>query len=113
MASKDPREEAARELRRDFRERLAFLYARLQLAPPYHTVELAVALLAAKVKAGPAEESRRLLEDPSRRWTLYRESFVEAGLNQKHRGIIAGLIRSGRTGDVPHEYETLLDTYLS
>ncbi len=105
------REDITQELRKDFRECLEFFYAQLQLAPPYDSVEKAVGALVAQLKALPAEECQALAVDPNRRWGLYREAFVTTGLNRKHRGIIAGLIRSGRAAGLPRKYHLLLDTY--
>lgn len=105
------RDDVTDELRKDFRERLELFYAQLQLAPPYDSVEKAVGVLVVRLKAMPAEDRRALAADPSRRWAIYREAFIASGLNRKHRGIIAGLIRSGRAAGLPREYGAFLDTY--
>ena len=99
------------ELRKDFREALEIFYTQLQLAPPYDSVEKAVAALVIRLKSLPAEDCQALALDPTRRWSLYREAFVTSGLHRKHRGIIAGLIRSGRGAGLPREYQVLLETY--
>jgi hypothetical protein len=99
-------------LRDEFRHHLEIFYATLRLAPPYHSVEKAVAHLTTSLKAMTPEERAKLAADPSLRWAQYRAAFVESGLNQKHRGIIAGLIRSGRV-DLPAEYKPLLDAFPS
>ncbi|MGH7205614.1 MAG: hypothetical protein ACREI2_05335 [Nitrospiraceae bacterium] len=105
--------DAIQVLRDDFRSRLEVFYARLKLAPPYHSVEKAIVHLTAALKALTPEERQRIATDPSRQWALYRQAFVESGLNQKHRGIIAGLIRSRQTGDLTSEYEHFLDAFRS
>jgi hypothetical protein len=102
-----------RALRDEFRRHLDIFYATLKLAPPYHSVEQAIAHLTAALKAMTPEERAKLAADPSLRWTQYRAAFVESGLSQKHRGIIAGLIRSGQAGDLPSEYKPLLDAFPS
>lgn len=107
----DARDEVTQQLRKDFRERLEFFYAQLQLAPPYDSVEQAVGALVRRLKAMPIEDCQARAADPGRRWALYREAFVASGLNRKHRGIIAGLIRSGRVAGLPAEYQAFLDTY--
>lgn len=104
-------DDVTQELRRDFRASLEHFYAQLQLAPPYDSVEKAVGTLVRRLKAMPIEDRRTLAADPSRRWALYREAFIASGLGRKHRGIIAGLIRSGRATGLPAEYQAFLDTY--
>lgn len=99
-------------IRNEFRRHLEVFYAKLKLAPPYHSVEKAIAHLTATLKALPPEERAKIAMDPSLQWAQYRAAFVESGLNQKHRGIIAGLVRSGDV-DLPGEYKPLLDSFLS
>jgi hypothetical protein len=98
-------------LRAEFREQLNLFYARLRLAPPYHSVEKAVARLVANVKALPAEAREQLISDGAARWRQFERAFTESGLHQKHRGIIAGLIRSGKTGVLPPEHEGFLKVF--
>ena len=100
-------------LRDEFRHHLESFYASLKLAPPYHTVEKAVAHLTGRLKSMEPAERDRIAGDPGLRWAEYRRAFVEAGLNQKHRGIIAGLIRSSLLIDLPQEYRHFLDTFSS
>jgi hypothetical protein len=108
-ASSDP----VQTLREEFRHHLDIFYARLKLAPPYHSVEKAIAQLTTALKAMTPEERSRLASDPAGRWLAYRQAFAESGLNQKHRGIIAGLAKSGQTGDLPKEYDHFLQSFLS
>jgi len=108
-ASSDP----VQALREEFRHHLEVFYARLKLAPPYHSVEKAIVQLTTVLKAMTPEERARLASDPAGRWDQYRKAFAESGLNQKHRGIIAGLAKSGQTGDLPKEYEHFLQLFLS
>ncbi len=98
-------------LRDDFRHRLEFFYACLKLAPPYHTVEKAITHLTALLNGLSPEEREGIRADPSRQWSLYRRAVVESGLNQKHRGIVAGLIRSKQVADLPTEYAPFLDAF--
>ncbi len=100
-------------LRDDFRRRLEFFYSRLKLAPPYHSVERAITHFAALLQGVSPEECEQISTDPTRLWSLYRRAMVESGLNQKHRGIVAGLIRSKQITDLPQEYEAFLDAFLS
>lgn len=99
-------------LRDEFRRHLQLFYSRLQLAPPYHSVEKALALLTTIVKALPATELQELTAEPPKRWAYYRKAFVESGLSQKHRGIIAGLARDRQALQLPEEFGALLDLYL-
>nr|MBI3614852.1 hypothetical protein [Nitrospirota bacterium] len=99
-------------IRNEFRGHLEQFYAMLKLAPPYHSVEKAIAHLTASLKAMAPEERASLASEPALKWAQYKTAFVESGLNQKHRGIIAGLARSGKTG-LPAEYQAFLDAYLS
>ncbi len=99
-------------LRDEFRHHLEVFYAGLKLAPPYHSVEKAIAHLTSALKALTPEERAKIAEDQTLRWARYRAAFVESGLVLKHRGIIAGLIRSGKVG-LPGEYRPLLDSFLS
>ena len=108
-ASSDP----LQTLREEFRHHLEVFYARLKLAPPYHSVEKAIVQLTAALKAMTPEERARLASDPAGRWLEYRKAFAESGLNQKHRGIIAGLAKSGQTSDLPKEYEHFLQLFIS
>jgi len=109
MKADDPQTQA---LRDEFRRHLDVFYAQLKLAPPYHSVEKAVAHLTTALKGTTPEERARLAADPALRWAQYKTAFVESGLSQKHRGIIAGLARAGRTG-LPSEYQVFLDAFLS
>ena len=108
-ASSDP----IQALREEFRHHLEVFYARLKLAPPYHSVEQAIGQLTAAVKAKTPEEQARLVSDPAGRWTEYRKAFAESGLHQKHRGIIAGLARSRQTLDLAPEYDHFLSLFTS
>jgi len=105
--------DAIQVLRDDFRSRLDVFYGRLKLAPPYHSVEKAIVHLIVALKVLAPEERQRIAADPSRQWALYRQAFVESGLNQKHRGIIAELVRSRQTGDLTSEYDHFLDAFRS
>ena len=100
-------------LAEEFRRHLEIFYARLKLAPPYDSVEKAIKSLKAAVAAMPAEERMRTMADPTLRWILYRQAFLDSGLSLKHRGIILGLIRSNQTAELPVEYAALLETYTS
>ncbi len=101
------------QLRDEFRRHLEAFYAKLKLAPPYHSVEKAVLQLATTLKALPPAERDRIAVDPELRWARYAEAFTAAGLNQKHRGIIVGLARSRQTLDLPREYDRFLDAFMT
>jgi len=108
-ASLDP----VQALREEFRRYLEVFYAGLKLAPPYHSVEKAIAQLTAALKAMAPDERARLVSDSDGRRAQYRKAFVDSGLNLKHRGIIAGLAKSGQTGNLAKEYDHFLQLFLS
>ncbi len=107
------RSAAVQWLRDDFRRHLELFYAKLQLAPPYHSVEKAVGHLTTLLNALSREEQEQIQRDPTRQWALYRVAFVESGLSKKHRGIIAEMVRSRRITDLPSPYGTFLDAFVS
>ncbi|HEY1407300.1 MAG TPA: hypothetical protein VF434_00070 [Promineifilum sp.] len=96
----------------EFRRSLQLFYSRLQLASPYESVEKAIRRFTVSIKALPAEEQQRVLSDPSLRWAHYRQAFIDSGLNQKHRGIIAGLAQRRGTLGLPPEFDNFLDLYV-
>jgi hypothetical protein len=98
-------------LRVEFREHLHTFYSTLKLAAPYDTVEKALGALTAKLNTLSPEELQQVSTDSSLRWTHFRQAFVESGLSAKHRGIIAGLVRSGSALDLPPEFDHLLNLY--
>jgi hypothetical protein len=100
-------------LREDFRRHLEIFFARLKLAPPYDSVEKAIKTLGAILTAMPTEEQARVISNAELAWTYYRRAFIDSGLYLKHRGIIAGLIRTGQAADLPPEYAAFLESYVS
>ena len=100
-------------LRDEFRRHLQTFYSRLQLAPPYDSVEKALRQFTASVKALPAADQHRLLSDPVLRWARYRRSFIDSGLSRKHRGIIAGLAQHRDMIDLPPQFDHFLGLYVS
>ena len=98
-------------LRDDFRRHLELFFAGLKLAPPYNSVEKAVATLAGNLKAMAIQDRVQVAENPHRRWTEYGKAFVESGLHRKHHGIVVGLIRSKQTTGLPPEYSAWLEVY--
>lgn len=98
-------------LRRAFRQHVETFYACLHLAPPYHSVEKAIAHLTTLLMAMSPDERTCLAGDPARQWNLFEQIFAESGLARKHRGIIMGLVRTGRTGHLPHEYTHFLNAF--
>jgi hypothetical protein len=98
-------------VRDDFRRHLELFYAGLKLAPPYHSVEKAVATLTSNLNAMSLEDRAGIADDPGRRWLEYRKAFVESELHRKHHGIVVGLIRSRQTAELPPEYSAWLEVY--
>lgn len=95
-------------LKDEFRRHLDLFYAKLQLAPPYESVEKAVRTLTSAVHAMPREEQLRVASDSSARWEQFRAAFETSGLAKKHRGIISGLVRNRSSLDLPTEYDHFL-----
>jgi len=98
-------------LREEFRQHLENFYTRLKLAPPYHTVEKAIVHLTTHLQTLEPAERERVAADSALRWAEYRRAFVASGLNQKHRGIIAGLASSSLVAALPEEYQQFLKTF--
>jgi len=112
--TRDEPNDAVAALRDEFRQHLELFYSQLKLAPPYHSLEKAVALLGSKVKAMGSVEQARLLADPALRWEQFSQVFVESGLNRKHRGIIARMcVTSPRPSTLSQEYESFLKSFSS
>ena len=112
--TRDEPNDAVAALRDEFRQHLELFYSQLKLAPPYHSLEKAVALLGSKVKAMGSVEQARLLADPALRWEQFSQVFVESGLNRKHRGIIAHMcVTSSRPSTLSQEYESFLKSFSS
>src|SRR5918996_3486808 len=105
--------DAVEVLREDFRRNLEIFYARLKLAPPYHSVEKAIGHLTTLLKGVSPADRQRVARDPALQWTYYQRAFAESGLNQKHRGPILGLVRTGRPPDLPPEHDHFLKTFLA
>jgi hypothetical protein len=82
-------------MRQEFRRRIETFYAELHLAPPYDSVEKALNHLTSALKVMPPEEQSALSARPDARLRAYTEAFAQAGLPQRHRGIIIRLIESG------------------
>lgn len=100
-------------MREEFRRHLEVFYATLNLAPPYHSVEQAILHLANRLKELPVPERDRIAADLALRRAEYRDAVIASGLNQKHRGIIAGLAKNRQALSIPPEYDAILDTFLS
>ena len=109
----DPRSpiDAVQTLRDEFRHHLEVFYAQLKLAPPYHSLEKAIATLGGQLKQMETKEIEHLLADPALRWGQYRQAFVASGLNLKHRGIISRLRQGPLPENLPQVYEHFLKTF--
>jgi hypothetical protein len=98
-------------LAEEFRRRLETFYSRLQLAPPYESVEKAVRALTTAVHALPRSEQERIAADPALQWRQFRLAFDASGLAQRHRGIIGRLARNRVALDLPVEYDHFLSLF--
>lgn len=99
------------DLCREFRRQLQGFYASLKLAPPYHSIEKAILHLNQRLKALEPAERIHVAETPALRWAEFARAFVDSRLNQKHRGIIAGLAASPQACSLPEEYKLFLATF--
>jgi len=96
----------------DFRHDLESFYRRLQLAPPYDTVEKALTCLSTLVQAETAEEQQKIADNKITKWKLYQKAIIDSGLNKKHRGIIVGLLRSQHATDIPEVQGYIQEPFL-
>jgi hypothetical protein len=97
----------------DFRHELERFYAALKLAPPYDSVEKAVARLRLNLTNMDPDARARVESDAALRWEHYARAFAESGLHLKHRGPILGLLRSGDTAHLPPAHHHFLRAYQS
>ena len=97
--------------RQEFRRHLEIFYAKLKLAPPYHTIEKAILALSQSLSEMSLEDREGVAADPALQWAQYRAAFIKSGLNLKHRGIISGMVQAGGTRDLPTEYEPFLSAF--
>ena len=86
-------------------------YARLNLAPPYESVEKAVRTLTTIVHGLPLDEQVKIVADPALHWQQFRNAFEASGLAKKHRGIITGLVRDRSAVNLPVEYDHFLNFF--
>jgi hypothetical protein len=98
-------------LKDEFRGHLETFYAGLKLAPPYESVEKAIRTLTTIIHALPSEEQTRITTDPDLRWRQFQRAFKTSGLVQKHRGIIAGLVRNRSALALSAEYDHFLNLF--
>lgn len=109
----NPSPDPLQSMREEFRRHLEVFYATLKLAPPYHSVEKAIVHLTNRLKGLPAPERGRIAADSTLRWAEYRDAVIASGLNQKHRGIIAGFAKNRQELNLPPEYDSILDTFVT
>ncbi|NKB81540.1 MAG: hypothetical protein GKS05_06595 [Nitrospirales bacterium] len=98
-------------LKHAFRESLEQFYAALQLAPPYHSIEKAIASLSTVLQSKTGEELQTLYDTSSLRQAIFQEVFIESGLTKKHRGIILASIRSANPVRFHEEQRPFLDAF--
>ncbi|MBA5868152.1 MAG: hypothetical protein GDA67_15775 [Nitrospira sp. CR1.3] len=108
-----PVSESIQGLREEFRSHLETFYARLNLAPPYESVEKAIRALTTALHAMPKDELTRVAADSALKWAQFRQAFETSGLSKKHRGIIAGLARDRTRLNLPAEYDQFLSLFTS
>ncbi len=94
MDSPSPPHDASKSLRQEFRLSLQEFYGRLNLAPPYHSIEKAVQHLANTLQTKPPHFQELLLRDTTTKWELFEKIFSASGLSRKHRGILTNLAQN-------------------
>ena len=62
----------AQKLVAEFLLNLESFYRRLQLAPPYHSIEKALSYLATRFQQHTPEEQRQITTDPTSKWKLFQ-----------------------------------------
>src|SRR5439155_123930 len=72
MGASHSHADAVQSLRDEFRRHLNVFYARLKLAPPYHSVEKAITHLTTALQGMAPEERERIAADPALQWEQYR-----------------------------------------
>jgi len=97
----------------DFRHDLESFYQRLQLAPPYDTVEKALTCLSTLVQEKTAEEQQQISDNKITKWKLYQKAIIDSGLYKKHRGIIVGLLRSQNATNIPEVQRYLQEPFMN
>ncbi len=97
----------------ELRENLELFYQCLQLAPPYHSVEKALACLATRLQNQTTDEQHQMSHEDTMKWKIYLEAIIESGLNKKHRGIIAGLLREQDLTFLPESIRYLKEPFLT
>lgn len=97
----------------ELRENLELFYQCLQLAPPYHSVEKALACLATRLQNQTTEEQQQMSLENTMKWKIYLEAIIESGLNKKHRGIISGLLREQDLTFLPESIRYLKEPFLT
>lgn len=98
---------------KEFRENLELFYQCLQLAPPYDSVEKALACLATRLREQTADEQHQMAHTETMKWKIYLEAILESGLNKKHRGIIAGLLSGQDLTFLPESIRYLKEPFLA
>lgn len=96
----------------DFRHDLESFYQRLQLTPPYDSVEKALTCLSTLMQTKTADEQQHIADNKISKWKLYQIAIIDSGLYKKHRGIIAGLLRSQNATDIPEVQRYLQEPFL-
>ena len=97
----------------EFRLNLESFYQRLQLAPPYHSIEKALSYVALRFQQHTSEEQHRITNDSTSKWKLFQEAVVESGLNRRHRGIITRILRSQNPDSIPEDQRYLEQPFLT
>ena len=100
------------QLQQEYRKELESFYAWLKLAPPYHSVEKAIQCLGQIVKKQSEIQKQEIIETSLLKWSLFQKAFIESGLVNKHRGIIAGLVVHQDLTVIPKSHQYFIQALL-
>lgn len=98
-------------IREEFRAHLETLYSHLHLAPPYHSIEKAIQLLANTLRTKPTHFHQSLKTDANFKWDFFREMYTASGLHRKHRGIISNFMKTQSSPHMPDDTFQILKNH--
>ncbi len=106
------KQEPVAQLQQEYRKELESFYAWLQLAPPYNSVEKAIQCLGQIFEKQSEIQKQEILETSPLKWSLFQKAFIESGLGNKHRGIIAGLVAHQDVTIIPESHQYFIQAFL-
>lgn len=111
MVTTSNSEDPSEIIRKEFRTSLEHFYSKLNLAPPYHSIEKAVQHLSNTLRTQPQDLRKQLLQDPQKKFILFQKIFSRSGLSKKHQGIIQHLAQSLPSNHLPQDSQIYLEYF--